>query len=121
MSESFDRDKVTGRFLAGNSGNGGRPRGARSRLGEQFLQDLQTTWQEHGIAALRRCAVEEPSQYCRIVAGLLPKEAVLDVDINVFHEVGSIVQAFRIASQVLEIDPKREKAGLRRLAVDDDE
>ena len=34
------RDIRTGRFLVGNPGNGGRPPGARSLLGEQFLEDL---------------------------------------------------------------------------------
>ena len=33
------RDRETGRFQPGNNG-GGRPRGSRNKLGEQFLNDL---------------------------------------------------------------------------------
>jgi hypothetical protein len=32
-----------GRFLTGNNG-GGRPKGSRSKLGEEFIQALQVCW-----------------------------------------------------------------------------
>jgi hypothetical protein len=68
-----ERDKATGQFQAGQSGNpNGRPRGARNRLNEQFLQDFYGAWQEHGIAALRRTAIEEPAAFVRVAASLLP-------------------------------------------------
>jgi Family of unknown function (DUF5681) len=116
------KERVIGRpFPRGASGNpAGRPKGARSKLGEQFLQDLATTWKEHGDGALRRCAQEDPAQFCRIVAGLLPKEAVLDVDVSVFHEVSDTLAAFRVASEVLDLDPKRAKTILRQLTIDHD-
>ena len=76
ITSNAGRDQ-RGRFIAGNTGNGGRPRGARSKLGEQFLLDLADTWNEHGVEALRRCAVEEPVQFVRVIAGLLPRDVNL--------------------------------------------
>jgi hypothetical protein len=35
------RDGKTGRFVPGNKGNGGRPKGSRNKLGEAFLEDLR--------------------------------------------------------------------------------
>jgi hypothetical protein len=40
-STQIARDPKTGHFLRGHSGNGGRPRGARSKLGEAFIEDLR--------------------------------------------------------------------------------
>src|SRR5881394_3972068 len=81
---TLERDQKSGRFLPGNSGFGGRPRGSRNKLGEAFLEDLRDSWQECGPRALARCAEDDPAGYCRIVASLLPK----DVDINVTGAIG---------------------------------
>ena len=62
-----------GRFVAGNSGNGGRPAGARAKLGEAFLADLYADWCEHGIEALRQVRDERPSDYLKVVALLVAK------------------------------------------------
>src|SRR5262245_46798523 len=77
---SIQRDGRTGRFKPGNIG-GGRPPGARNKLGEQFLHDLAATWRELGPQALRRCAEEDPSAFLRVVASLMPREVNIDVDI----------------------------------------
>lgn len=63
-----------GRFVAGNSGNGGRPRGARAKLGEAFLEAMYTDFQEHGVAAIITVRDEKPDQYLKVVASILPKE-----------------------------------------------
>lgn len=63
-----------GRFVAGNSGNGGRPKGARAKLGEQFLSALQKDFQEHGVGAIAVVREEKPDQYLKVVASILPKE-----------------------------------------------
>lgn len=68
-----------GRFVAGNSGNGGRPKGSRNKLGEAFIADLHEDWSENGKAALVACRTENPAAYVKVVASLLPK----DVNINV--------------------------------------
>jgi hypothetical protein len=105
-----DRDPK-GRFQTGNIGGGRKP-GSRNRLGEQFIADLADAWQKHGAAALEACAIEEPSQFCRIIASLLPKQAELSVDIDIMHDVTSKLEAFRTLSAMLGADPA---AGLRRL------
>lgn len=71
-----ERDKQTGRFLSGNSG-GGRKKGARNKLGEQFLDDLYSLWQSDGDAVLREARTNDPVQFAKMVAGLLPRELLV--------------------------------------------
>ena len=73
VGNALVRDTNTGRFLAGNSGNGGRRKGARSRLGESFLSKLADHFEQHGSGALDRLATTEPESYLRIVAALVPR------------------------------------------------
>ena len=47
------KDPNTGRFLPGNSGFGGRPKGARSKLTTEFFADFYAAWQKHGAKALK--------------------------------------------------------------------
>ena len=56
------KDAKTGRFLPGNSGFGGRPKGARSKLTTEFFDDFYAAWQEHGAQALKARGGEEPSR-----------------------------------------------------------
>jgi hypothetical protein len=55
---------------------------------------------------------ERPDVYLRIAADLLPREAVLDVDVTVLHDVTNVLTAFRVAADLLGADPT---SGLRRL------
>ena len=68
-----------GRFLPGNSGFGGRPKGARNKLGEQFLAALQQDFEEHGVSAIIATRETKPEVYVRVIAGLLPTEHKLTV------------------------------------------
>lgn len=68
------KDQKTGRFLAGNSGFGGRPKGARSKLTTEFFADFYTAWQEHGPEALKKVARDNPKDFVRAAAMLMPKE-----------------------------------------------
>jgi hypothetical protein len=80
-----DRERPTpehddkGRFVSGNIG-GGRPKGSRNKLGEQFIQDLQADWEKHGVETLVKVREEKPDQYLKVVASILPKD--LNVNIN---------------------------------------
>ncbi len=74
-----DRNPETGRFLTGNSG-GGRPKGSRNRLGEQFLETLAQDFAVHGQQAIVDCREEKPTEYVKVVAGLLPKELLVRKD-----------------------------------------
>jgi len=62
-----------GRFVSGNIG-GGRPKGARAKLGEAFLQAMFDDFNKHGIAAVEQVREEKPDQYLKVIASLMPKE-----------------------------------------------
>lgn len=68
------KDANTGRFLPGNSGFGGRPKGARSKFTTQFFDDFYAAWQEHGAQALKYVAEKSPRDFVRAAAMLMPKE-----------------------------------------------
>jgi hypothetical protein len=76
------RDEETGRFLTGNKG-GGRPKGARNKLGEAFVEALHDDFIEHGVAAIQMVRSEKPDQYLKVIASLLPK----DVNLNLNNEI----------------------------------
>lgn len=71
-----EQDAETGRFVSGNIG-GGRPKGSRNKLGEQFLADLQQLWAEEGEACLKEARTEKPMEFAKMVASLLPKELLV--------------------------------------------
>jgi hypothetical protein len=68
------KDEQTGRFLPGNSGGPGKPKGSRNKLGEEFIQKLYADFQEHGEAAIVQVRTERPDAYLKVIAGILPKE-----------------------------------------------
>ena len=59
------------RFLPGNPGLPGRPKGARNKLSEAFIDDLYHDWLEHGIQAIRDVRESRPSDYLKICAILV--------------------------------------------------
>lgn len=69
-----------GRFLPGNSGFGGRPKGSRNKLGEAFIEALHDDFQEHGVAAIQTVRAEKPDQYLKVIASLLPKDINLNLN-----------------------------------------
>ena len=70
-----------GMFLQGVSGNlAGRPKGARSKLGEAFIEDMLAEWETNGPAAIRVVRETKPDAYLKVVAMILPKD--LNVNIN---------------------------------------
>lgn len=70
-----------GQFVAGSVPNPkGRPKGARNKLGEAFLEDLLEDWELNGKVALAACRESKPDAYIRTVASILPKELNVKVD-----------------------------------------
>lgn len=82
MNDLLGKDPETGRFLPGNSGFGGRPKGARNKLGEAFIQALHDDFEENGIAAIQQVRAEKPDQYLKVIASLLPKDVNLNIGDN---------------------------------------
>ena len=59
----------------GQSGNpAGRPRGARSKLSEDFFKALMEDFEENGIAAIVSMRTERPGDYAKMIASLQTKE-----------------------------------------------
>jgi Family of unknown function (DUF5681) len=68
-------------FKPGQSGNPkGRPKGARNRLGTQFLEALEADFNKFGPQAIALVRERKPEVYIRVVADLLPKEANINVE-----------------------------------------
>jgi hypothetical protein len=71
-------------FKPGISGNPkGRPVGSRSKLGESFLDRVHVKWEQRGDAALDEAISKEPMQFCKMVAGLLPREFLVKATMQV--------------------------------------
>ena len=86
-----ERDAKTGRFLVGhssvghrflpgNSGLPGRPKGARNKLAEAMIDDLYRDWKEHGIQAIQECRQTKPPEYLKIVALIVSKAEDVSLD-----------------------------------------
>ena len=68
-----------GRFLPGNPGSPGRPKGSRHALEEDFVATLQDEFRKRGAVAV---AALESKELCDIVAKVLPKEARMELGEN---------------------------------------
>ncbi|QIG74581.1 hypothetical protein EVC10_073 [Rhizobium phage RHph_Y25] len=90
-------------------GNPGRPKGARNKLGEQFLEDLYADWQANGVETLQRVREEKPDQYLKVVASILPKD--LNVNINQMDDLTDDQLVQRIRSLDAAIRPFLDAQG----------
>ena len=61
-------------FKPGHSGNpNGRPKGARNKLSERFIQVLCDDFDQAGVELIERLREEQPAQYANVIAKLMPK------------------------------------------------
>ncbi len=66
-------------FQPGQSGNpGGKPVNARNQITRKFLEVLAADFEENGKKAIVQARESDPMGYVRAVAGLLPKEFVIE-------------------------------------------
>ena len=102
------RDQRTGRFLSGNNG-GGRPKGSRNKLATEFIDALYADFQQNGADVIKRVARDEPAQYLRVIAQILPKEldVALNVNSDLFAEARDFAAAYRLARSYIGADDQR--------------
>jgi hypothetical protein len=61
-------------FEKGHPKTGGRVKGTRNKIADQFLKDLLEEWNVGGRDAMKIAPVTDPVRFCVMVANLLPKE-----------------------------------------------
>lgn len=123
--EAKERMAAT-QFKPGQSGcPTGRPKGARSKLGEDFLRTLQEDFQEYGKGVVEAVREDKPEVYMKIVASLLPKEFKISVDplddltdedLNRYIKQLSI--ALREETGISQSTPEQTQASLEQPAKD---
>jgi len=104
------RDTETGRFIAGNSGNGGRRPGARNRLTNVLFETLADDFSEHGALTIEKVRKDNPVDYLKIIAAVAPKQldARLEIDVvdlDAYAEAKGFIAAYRFARDRIGADP----------------
>lgn len=90
-------------------GNPGRPKGARNKLGEAFLEAMHDDFEAHGVAAIVQVRTEKPDQYLKVIASILPKD--LNVNINQMDDLTDDQLIQRIRSLDSAIRPFLDAQG----------
>ena len=65
-----------GRFLTGNNG-GGRPKGSRNKLTDQFLRAIADDFTEHGAEAIAKVRMNDPAIYLKLIGSLVPRGLIV--------------------------------------------
>ena len=58
----------------------GRPKGARNKLSEAFIEALHDDFMKHGASVICRVREEKPDQYLKVIASILPRDVNLTVN-----------------------------------------
>ena len=84
-------------FTGNNSG--GRPMGARSKLGEAFIEAMLADFEKNGVKAIATVRLEHPEHYLKIIAAILPKEIAAEVS---HHYVARLPEVAKTTEEWLE-------------------
>ena len=76
-----DRDDK-GQFQLGHTGQGGRPKGSRNKLGEAFVSALCEDFAAHGTAAIVAARESDPVAYVRVLASILPRQIKVEDEVR---------------------------------------
>jgi hypothetical protein len=57
----------------------GRPKCSRNKLGEEFVSALLADFNEHGPSVIETVRAEQPAQYLKVIAAVIPKEVNVSV------------------------------------------
>lgn len=69
------RGNLATQWKPGQSGNpAGKPKGARHKLGEAFLEAMHQDFKAYGSAVVAQVREEKPDQYLKVIASILPKQ-----------------------------------------------
>jgi hypothetical protein len=107
MVSSLNHDPVTGKFVKGHSGPGGRPRFSRNKLSYALIEALSEDFDQFGAAAVRKVREHDTATYLRIIAATMPAkiESTLEVNNNFNVEIRSpqeFTAAYRLVKQARE-------------------
>ena len=105
VDKSDGRDKASGRFTTGNPG-GGRKIGPKPRLAQAFIDKLAKHWDKHGDLAIKRLFADDVSTYCKLIAHLIPKDVLIEVNhhIEMKAEIELFAKSFEQCQQLIGCD-----------------
>jgi hypothetical protein len=92
---------------------GGEPSITQFVLTGELPADLERPSQAHGDRALEAMAINDPSNFCRLVAGLMPRQ----IDLSVGVDAEQFATTFRQAVELLGNEPPLLSARRKRAKV----
>jgi hypothetical protein len=102
-----------GRFITGNT-VGGRPKGSRNKLGEDFIKALHDDFEQHGIAAIQTMREDKPHEYVKVIASLLPKELKVTTESDLTND--QLNQRIRQLAAAISLELNGCEAGTGSIA-----